>query len=560
MPSPIEFKLFAPHNIQRAKLIGTFPSWNEIPMIKNLSDGTFRCSINLEDGDYEYKYRIQKENDKQEWIDVIDPYVKHFNSDKQTGIIRIDQGKQIVDKYEWLYDNIKLPENKDLILYELYIADFTQEGTFTSAIAKLDYLQDLGINGIELLPIFETPASHTWGYTTRNYFSLKTTYGTTEDFKHLVDECHRRKIRVIIDGVYNHVHMEHSLLQIDRDYWFYHDRKHPDDPNHWGPEFNYEYHDEQLDIRPAWLFVSDVVKYYIQEYHIDGIRFDAAKQMCHYDVLEYLDQEVRRMIPNKSFYAVAEYVPDTPTITKAMHGPLDGCWRNTFKDGLVKTLCKATIKQDELQKPSYPFSSNIIEIMKTVIDGRRQGYSTSTNIVNYVSCHDNERFIYRLEQEHGDPIELFQRVRLASILLMTSFGLPMLWHGTEFGENRELGTQNPHEKQMKLQWNLLKENEQIFCTYKKLIHLRKQSPALKSDHLQFIHEDVNQKILAYVRQEDVLVIVNFTDKNVRDYQVANVPFNGTWREILEEKEYLVENNQLMTDLDSYSGLVLIKNV
>ena len=148
MPS-IDFNLFAP-TIAEAKLIGSFSEWKDIPM--SSEHGTFRCSTEIPEGDHEYKFRIRR-NNEDKWIDVIDPYVTKYDPTRNTGILIIKNGKKILDDYTWKHDDVKLPDNKDLIIYEMYVADFAANGQFSGVIEKLDYLADLGFNAIELMPI-----------------------------------------------------------------------------------------------------------------------------------------------------------------------------------------------------------------------------------------------------------------------------------------------------------------------------------------------------------------------------------------------------------------------
>ncbi|CAF1569516.1 unnamed protein product, partial [Rotaria sordida] len=115
-------------------------------------NGTFRCSIDIPDGEHEYKYRVRR-TDGDNWTDVIDPYVKKYDPTRNTGLINIKNGKQQMDEFIWKYDDTKLPDNKNLIIYEMYVADFSDNGQFSGIIGKLDYLSDLGINAIELMPI-----------------------------------------------------------------------------------------------------------------------------------------------------------------------------------------------------------------------------------------------------------------------------------------------------------------------------------------------------------------------------------------------------------------------
>ena len=150
--SPIDFALFAP-TISQVNLIGSFSQWQDIPMTAN--HGTFHCSVELADGDHEYKFRCRRhENDNDESrIDIIDPYVKKFDPQQNTGVITVKNGQVFLDDYVWQHDGVALPANEDLIIYEVYVADFADNGTFLGMIDKLDYLSELGINAVELMPI-----------------------------------------------------------------------------------------------------------------------------------------------------------------------------------------------------------------------------------------------------------------------------------------------------------------------------------------------------------------------------------------------------------------------
>ncbi|CAF4353395.1 unnamed protein product, partial [Adineta steineri] len=159
----------------------------------------------------------------------------------------------------------------------MFVQDFADDGQFSGVINKLDYLVELGINAIELTPVMgiEEAENDTWGYLPSHFFSIRSSYGTKNDLKLLVDECHSRKIRVFIDCVFNHTDEECPLAQIDRNYWYYKGKHHPDDLYNWGPELNYDFQDQQLRVEPAVKFISDVVQYWFEEFHLDGIRFDA---------------------------------------------------------------------------------------------------------------------------------------------------------------------------------------------------------------------------------------------------------------------------------------------
>ncbi|CAF0982573.1 unnamed protein product [Rotaria sordida] len=415
-------------------------------------NGTFRCSIDIPDGEHEYKYRVRR-TDGDNWTDVIDPYVKKYDPTRNTGLINIKNGKQQMDEFIWKYDDTKLPDNKNLIIYEMYVADFSDNGQFSGIIGKLDYLSDLGINAIELMPIQESMGlAHDWGYSTRHFFALKPTYGTSTDLKQFVDECHRRGIRVFLDGVFNHTAGDCPLAVIDHDYWYYKDKHHPEDPFYWGPEFNFEYYDEKQNMKPACKYINDVVCYWIGEFHLDGIRFDAAKQMDNYDILHELDSAGRSARSSQPFYSQAEYVPETPTIVKANGGPVDACWSSSFHGIVAEVLAN-------------PSNFNLDQVKYMI---------SASSVINYLSCHDNERLLFLLGK-NGNIFdnEAFRRMRLAAVLLITSVGVPLIPQGDEYGEARELGTDDPNKKKLPMQWDLLnnQRNRSLFDTFKRLLEL-----------------------------------------------------------------------------------------
>lgn len=230
-------------------MIGSFSEWKEIPMEKG-KHGYFRTYVALEDGVYQYKFRVQSKSpslEPDQWVDVIDPYATDVD-EENNGVVRIKDGKRIIDAYVWQHEDTPLPDNHELVIYEMHVADFSpgeidmgKRGKYQDAIAKLDYLCELGINAIELMPVNEYPGDYSWGYKVRHFFATESSYGSSEDLKGFIDECHARGIRVILDGIYNHTDEECPLMLIDRNYWYYQHMHYPEDPqNHWGPEFNYD--------------------------------------------------------------------------------------------------------------------------------------------------------------------------------------------------------------------------------------------------------------------------------------------------------------------------------
>ncbi|MEB3360193.1 MAG: alpha-amylase family glycosyl hydrolase [Synechococcales bacterium] len=548
MASPVEFKLFAPYN-KGAALVGCFSNWEEIPMEKG-DDGYFRTTVDLEDGTYQYKFRVQSKSwffEPDEWVDVNDPYITDIDDPTQNGILRVKEGDRIVDTYVWMHDQKPLPADHELVIYELHVGDFSGgepdpylRGRYENVTEKLDYLCELGINAVELMPVKEYPGDHSWGYTPRYFFAAESSYGTTEQLKRLIDQCHARGIRVIMDGIYNHSDTESPLTQIDHDYWYYHSPRDPD--NNWGPEFNYEHYDENLDLMPAWEFIGDTIRFWIEEYHIDGIRYDAARQIDNYDFMSWVVNESKQVAGAKPFYNIAEHIPETPSITN-VDGPMDGCWHDSFYHVVKAHICGDTFNLEEL---------------KDVLDCKRQGFLGATNVINYLTNHDHKRIMVELADRDIFDEAAFRRMRLGAALLLTAVGVPMLWMGEEFGDYQPLSLEPT-----KIDWQLLGNdaNRGLMEYFKGLIALRKANHALYTANIDFFHEDGDAKVLAYVRWNDegsrVAVVANFSDRFLGGYHLPHFPEAGKWHEWTKDYDVDVSDGGLTLDLGEFEAQVFV---
>jgi len=548
MSSSIEFQLFAPYN-KGVALIGSFSDWQEIPMQKD-QQGYFRTFVELEDGVYQYKFRVQSKSwffEPDQWVDVNDPYATDIDTDHENSVVRIKDGQRITDTYVWQHDDHPLPADQELVIYEMHVANFSGgeddphlRGKYKHVIEKLDYLCELGINALELMPVKEYPGDYSWGYNPRYFFATESSYGTTAGLKQLIDECHGRGIRVLLDGIYNHSEAASPLTQIDHDYWYHHEPRDPE--NSWGPEFNYEFYDENLDTYPARKFIGDTVRFWIQEYHIDGIRYDAARQMANYDFMGWIVQEAKRMASMKPFYNIAEHIPETTDIV-GPEGPMDACWHESFYHCVLEHITGDTFD---------------LERLKDVLDAKRQGYLGATDVVNYLTNHDQEHLMVELAEREIFEAEAFRRAKLGAVLLMTAIGVPLIWMGEEFGEYKQ---KTPD--QSKLEWPLLGNdlNQSLFEYYKGLIALRKHNHALYTENINFFHEDPDNKVLAYIRWNNqgdrVVVVVNFSDQFLAQYQLSNFPEAGTWHEWTLNYDVEAGHEGVKLDLGAYEAKVLV---
>ncbi|HHP7231529.1 MAG TPA: alpha-amylase family glycosyl hydrolase [Xenococcaceae cyanobacterium] len=547
MASSIEFKLFAPYN-KAASLKGSFSDWSEITMQKD-DRGYFRTEVELEDGVYQYKFRVQSQSwffEPDTWVEVSDPYATDIDDGSQNTIVRIKDGKKIVDPYVWQHDDQPLPSNEELIIYELFVGGFsggekdgTERGDFEDVIDKLDYLCQLGINAVELMPVQEYPGDDNWGYTPRYYLAVESSYGSSADLKRLIDECHGRGIRVLIDCIFNHSNAEAPLTQINHDYWYRHEPQDPD--NSWGPEFNYENYDDNLDVKPAWKFTGDVVKFWIEEYHIDGLRFDAAKQINNYDFLAWISQQARQTATMKPFFNTAEHIPETTDLA-GYDKPVDACWHESFYERVLEHICGDTCN---------------FEALKEVIDCRRQGYEGATSVINYVASHDHKYILADLGDRDIFGESAFKRAKLGAVLLMTAVGIPLIWMGNEFGEYQT-------EEEVKINWRLLENdlNQGLFDYYRGLVTLRRENYALRTSNIDFFYEDSDNQVLAYTRWNDqgsrVVVVANFSNNFLQAYTIHNFPVAGTWHEWTNNYDLEANEGNLVIDLGEYEAKVLVK--
>jgi 1,4-alpha-glucan branching enzyme len=296
------------------------------------------------------------------------------------------------------------------------------------------------------------------------------------------------------------------------------------------------------------------VRHWISEYHLDGIRFDAgndsflfysmknkiclAKEMDNYDILRELDSIGRSVRTSQPFYTAAEYVPETPTILKSNGGPVDACWSSSFHGVMTNNLTDPTKFE--------------LDLIKYII--------SAPDLVNYISCHDNERFLYLLGK-NGNVFDdaAFIRMRLAIIILITSVGVPFITQGDEFGEAREWGSNGQNKRKFPMQWDLLKNdrNRSVFDTCKRLIELRTKRGEMTEKRASFIYEHHDNHVLVYARSEEIVIVTHFSTEERKDYEINNFPQSGKWIDWLSNEEHEVNNNVLKTNLQPFDGKVLV---
>ena len=559
--SSIEIELFAPYN-EVVELTGSWNDWQPMPMMRG-DDGRWRTTVDLEDGIYEYQFELISLSPGMEGqrVRVGDPTALRLTHQDRTQLI-VRNGGVVVTDYTWQDSKIPLPQNHELILYELHASDFTGTSThaedemhtsaFAGIIDKLPYLADLGINAIQLMPVNDFPGRHNWGYSQRSLYAVEDHYGTPEELCRLIDACHSLGIRVIHDGVYNHMDENAILPKIDYNLWFYERDDNPDKPEmHYGPKFNYMWHDEKLNVWPARAYVIGAMRLWMDTFHFDGIRFDSTRALRYYELLQWFYNEMHGRNQVKPFLAIAEHLPEDPGIA-GPGGPMDAAWHMTFFTQVVATL---TGKGDNETQPFSP------KAMIGVLDCRSQGYAGPAHVVNFIDNHDHDRILWQIRQSGlYDEEAAWRRAKLGASLLLTAPGIPMLCMGEEFGMS--LPKKEP-DVPVPLDWSLLEKapNQKLWQHYRRLIQLRKENRALTGNTFEVITQLEERGIFAFRRWHTegeaivnhVIVVVNLCDEAAKSLHFYS-PWleDGTWCEVLcgkeNGKEMTVSNHQFHTDM------------
>jgi glycosidase len=204
------------------------------------------------------------------------PNLPTYPAGKTTGIVTLyETGKAA---YNWKNTSFTPPNEEELVIYELLIRDFVNTRNYQTLIDTLDYIARLGVNAIELMPNSEFEGNSSWGYNPSFHMALDKYYGTPDKFREFVDSCHSRGIAVIMDQVFNHAFGLNPIAQM----WWdgtnnrpaadnpYMNMTCPHPPNCWGNDFNHF-------VQPTRDYIDRINTYWIQEFNIDGIRFDFTK-------------------------------------------------------------------------------------------------------------------------------------------------------------------------------------------------------------------------------------------------------------------------------------------
>jgi 1,4-alpha-glucan branching enzyme len=550
----VHFAVWAP-NALRVSVIGNFNGWDARvhPMRFHLMQGVWEIFLpGIGEGEaYKYEVRSRFNNFS---ADKADPYGFFAEYRPQTASIVAD-----LDSYEWGDDEWlgKRPERQTLdrpmSIYELHLGSWRrvpggEDGrdrplTYGELAHELvSYVKDMGFTHIELLPISEHPFDGSWGYQTIGYYAVTSRYGTPRDFMYFVDQCHRNGIGVILDWVPAHFPKDiHGLNYFDGTHLYEHADprlgEHPD----WGTlVFNFG----RSEVRN---FLLSNALFWLDKYHIDGLRVDAVASMLYLDY----SREAGAWLPNRfggrenleaidflklfndlvhmehpAVLTMAEESTSWPMVT-----------RPTFLGGLGFDL-----------KWNMGWMHDMLDYMANDPIYRRYHHNLITFSLMYAF---NENFLLPLSHDEvvhlkkslinkmpGDEWNQFAGLRALFGYMFTHPGKKLLFMGAEFGMRSEWS------EARSIEWQLLghEAHLRLLQYVRDLLHVYANNPALWEvdnswDGFQWLAANDNENsVIAFVRRakeaDDMVVVVcNFTPVARQGYRVP-VPRAGYYREIL----------------------------
>lgn len=554
------FRVWAPF-ARSVAVKGDFSNWQEIPLAKSNKEseaGVWSVQVKNAKPGQSYLYDIVGYDGQS--LAKNDPRARALTDGDNSRSVIVD------DDFDWGGDDqFVAPSIESQVLYELHVGTFARPdaattATFAGAITKLDYLKDLGITTIELMPITSMATSFGWGYEPGALYSVDNVYGGMFGLKNFIKEAHRRGLAVILDLVYNHF-MKTDLWRFDGWYandgdgiYFYNDvRGHTP----WGERPDYG----RAEVRD---FILDNVAMWLSDYHVDGMRLDSTIYLRNingrnndpsgdipeaWQLLGQINKLAHDIKPRALM--IAEDCSGNNWITKPATD--QGCAFDSQWDlGLPHVIRGALGVNNEM-----PGLDHLVDVMSQKFnDDWRQR-------VVFADSHDTAanggaRLISAAERDPHD-VDARHIAILSSAVALTTPGIPMLLAGSEFLQGGDFNDWNA------LDWQNLQQFSGVVKAHQHLIALRRNqygdSGGLMSGELKILDQNESDKVLIYQRGQDnnqpVVVVASFNEQRINNYHLAlpaghwRVRFNSSW------KGYSADFAELKIDFADQSTVVTL---
>lgn len=530
----VDFAVWAPFAKSVNLLLTIEFDFREIPMT---SDGNGYWNVDDVEAQAGQSYLYEITTQSGEKLKRNDPYARQLtDSDKGASII-------VARDFEWEgADTFTSANHNKAIIYELHIGTFhrpdaSTNGTFYSAIEKLDYLQNLGINYIELMPVTSMAQSHGWGYAPNYIFSVENAYGGRRGLLDFVKACHEKGIGVILDVVYNHFFNETDLWQYDGwsendrgGIYFYNDER---GVTPWGGRPDYG----RPEVRQ---FILDNVTMWLTEFKIDGLRVDSTIYMRNSDgnndkpefdiadawsLLGEINNLAHKINPNALMIAEdnssnSGIVQPTSKNGMGFNAQWEIGFPHVIRDSLAITKNNDQPRLDGIEyELQHTYSGNAFD--KVIFSDSHDTAANGSVRLNEAVTPGNAGSVFAR-----------QRALLASAASLTAPGIPMLLQGQEFMQEGAF-----NDWQM-LDWNKTEQFSGIVLAHKHLIDLRQNkfdnTRGLIGQYTKLFHRDNTNNVIAFHRWDkggpldDTLVIINFDKNHLKEYEIT-LPLAGEWR-------------------------------
>ena len=530
-PAGTTFRTWAP-NASAVRVAGTFNNWNATshPLVSE-GNGFWSADFPYIYQGAQYKYVITG------------PSGTVWKTDARSADVTSSVGNSVIVNhaaYQWQVNDFQAPSWNELVIYEMHLGTFGTAGdgslpaNFDEARARLDHLDDLGINAIQLMPIAEFAGGISWGYNPSFPYAVESDYGTPTDFKEFVDAAHARGIAVFCDLVFNH------LGPSDLDLWqydgwsvgngggifFYQDFR-ANTP--WGntrPDYG------RGEVR-SW--IRDNVLYWMREYRTDGHRMDGTKYIRKVDqagpdipegwsLLQWINDSVNAEFPGK--ISICDDLDNNEWLTKetgAGGAGFDSQWDAQFYWPVRGNL----ITPNDADR-------NMWAIRDAIVAGyngdafRRTIYTESHDEV----ANGQSRMPEAIWPGNASSWYSKKRSTLGGAVVMTAPGIPLMFQGQEFLEDGWFQDTDP------LDWSKNATFAGIKSMYRDLISLRKNaggvSRGLTGQNTNVFHVNNDAKMIAFHRwmeggeRDDVIVVMNFSGTPRYGYRVG-FPRDGRWK-------------------------------
>lgn len=568
-----------------AHVVGDFNNWKlsndeSSQMYRDETSGTWWITINNLDPTKEYAFQYYVGNKDKETIRIADAYARKIldpDNDKyisastypdnkdypKGGIGIVSVFKTQSDIYNWKIKNFESPTVDNLVIYEMLLRDFTETGDINGALQKLDYLQTLGVNAIELMPTQEFDGNDSWGYNPAFFFAMDKAYGTDKMYKEFIDECHSRGMAVIFDVVYNHATGSNPFAKM---WWNSSDNKTAAN----NPYFNVDaphpysvFHDFNHESELVQNFVKRNLQFLLEEYNIDGFRFDLTKGFTqnssndestsrNYDasrvaILKDYNMAIKEV--KKDAYVILEHFADDKEETELAN---DGMmvWRN-----MNNAYCQTAMGWSD----------------KSSFDGTYYKTSSRPNnsLVSYMESHDEERMAYTQTQWGNGVLKTDLSARMSQLATNAAFfftvpGPKMVWQFGEVGYDISID-ENGRTGEKPIKWDYLDNNDRnnLHDVYSKLINLRMEhselfnSTATMEWKVSASNWDKGRFITlsSFGKSKQVVVVGNFTNNNI----TANTTFpnTGQWRNYITNDNFEVDSETMNISVPANSFLMFV---